>query len=304
MSHLIGVLWVFLAACSFGAGAILIKLAYVTGLQPSQLLPLQNLVSILCLWPLLLMGKGFPKLHRADWLKLILQGLLGNFAISVCYFWSAQRIDVSLLSIILFTYPGFVLLYAMGVEKHRATAGECAALFLALGGGALAVGPLQTFSGSMNRWGLILAVGAAISYAFMNIHGARLARDLSSMAITTITSTVSTLALAAVLPPEHWISLPLSATQWLHIIGLALLSTVLPLNLLYLGIRRIGAFHASLISVAELPCILVLAFFLLGERINTWQMVGAGMIVLGLIVMQPPGIRRAGATPPQLSSQD
>jgi drug/metabolite transporter (DMT)-like permease len=69
------------------------------------------------------------------------------------------------------------------------------------------------------------------------------------------------------------------------------LSTVVPMNLMYLGMRRIGAFHASIISVAELPCILVLAYFILGERMTASQLLGGGMILLSFFLIRPDEIR-------------
>ncbi len=290
MSHFVGILLMFLAACSFGASAVVIKLAYSAGMRPSQLLPLQNVAAVLCLWPLMLAACGWPRFERRQVRRLLCQALIGNFAISACYFWSASRIDVSLLSIILFTYPGFVLLYAMVVERRRILASEYLALILAFAGGVLAVAPFQAIAARrMDFWGLMLAVGAAVCYAFMNIFGQKLTRDVSPLVITTVTTSFSTLALAVVIPPQHWFPAGITGMQWLYIGSLGLLSTVIPMNLLYLGIRRIGALHASIVSVVELPCILVLAYFILDERMSTLQMLGGGMILVGLILMRPAG---------------
>jgi drug/metabolite transporter (DMT)-like permease len=288
MSHVLGIILMCLAACSFGASAILIKLAYLAGLQPAELLPLQNLVAVLCLWPIMLACGGLPKLEPRQIRGLLWQGLLGNFAISVCYFWSARRIDISLLSIILFTYPGFVLLYVMAVERRKITASEYMALTLALAGAVLAVDPFRLTAARIDPWGLLLALGAAASYAFMNVYGQKLTRSLPALGITTITSTVSTLALLAIFPYQHWLSNSFSPRQWFYIVGLGMLSTVIPMNLLYLGIRKIGALHASIVSIVELPCILGLAYFILHERMNALQMLGGGLILLGLTLMRPP----------------
>lgn len=289
MSHLFGILLMFLAACSFGISGILIKLAYRAGLQPAELLPLQNLVAVICLWPMLLLSRAFHGLGRKQVHRLVWQGLIGNFGISVCYFWSAQRIDVSLLSIILFTYPGFVLLYLMVVERRRIAVLEFIALTLALAGGVLAADPFRLTPGRIDRLGAILAVGAAVAYAFMNVYGQKLARGMSSLAITTVTSTVSTLALTAVLPPQRWLAPDFSGRQWLFIVSLGMFSTVIPMNLLYLGIRRIGAFHASIVSIVELPCILALAYLILHERMGALQVLGGGMILAGLVLVQLTG---------------
>jgi drug/metabolite transporter (DMT)-like permease len=286
MQRTFGIVLMFLAACSYGAAGILIKLAYRAGLQPAALLPMQNLVAIAFMWPMLLVLQGKPKIGLCQLRRLIWQGLAGNFAISVCYFWAAQRIDVSLLSIILFTYPALVLAYQIGVEKRRAAPAELVALLLAVCGAVLSVDLFHGTAAAIDRLGLILAVGAAFSYAFMNIHGQKLTEDVSSQVIATMTSTVSTVALLALFPRQSWSSFAFPRTDWIFILSLAILSTVVPMNLMYLAIRRIGAFHASVVSVAELPCILVLAYFILSERMNSWQMLGGGMILLSLILTQ------------------
>jgi drug/metabolite transporter (DMT)-like permease len=287
MSHFYGLVMVFLAACCYGGAAIVIKLAYHAGLEPAGLLPLQNLLAIACLWPWILMSHGFPKLGRRQMGRLAWQGLLGNFAISICYFWAAQRIDVSLLSIILFTYPGLVLFYQIVFERHRVSARELLALLLALAGAVLAADPFHPLSVRIDSPGLLLAVGAAAAYAFMNVYGQKLTREHAPMVITTVTATVSTLTMFAVLPPRHWFAPHYSPVQWLFVAASGLLSTVLPMNLMYLGIRRIGAFHASVVSIAELPCILVLAYLILNERMTLPQMLGGGMILLSVALIRP-----------------
>ena len=276
----------FLAACSYGAAAIVIKLAYRTGLQPAGLLTLQNLVATVCLWPILLLSAGMPRMSGRQVRGLIHQALFGNFALSVCYFWAAQRIDVSLLSIILFTYPGLVLLYQMVAENHRPASSELLALSSAVAGALLAADPLHGSMGRIDALGLLLALGSAAAYAFMNVHGYKLSRDLSPMVITTLTATVSSVAMLALLPSKDWLSLDFSSGQWLLIAASAVLSTVLPMNLMFVGIRIIGAFHASIVSIAELPCILVLAYFILQERLTAPQLAGGGLILLSIVLMQ------------------
>jgi drug/metabolite transporter (DMT)-like permease len=289
MPHLYGIILVFLAACSYGGAAIVIKLAYHAGLQPAGLLPLQNLLAVACLWPWMLMSCGFPKLDRRQIGRLVWQGLLGNFAISLCYFWAAQRIDVSLLSIILFTYPGLVLFYQIVFEKHRVSAREFLALQLSLAGAILAADPFHPLSVRIDSLGLLLAVGAAAAYAFMNVYGQKLTLEHAPMLITTVTATVSTLTILLVLPPRHWLAPHYSPVQWLFVGASGLLSTVLPMNLMYLGIRRIGAFHASVVSIVELPCILVLAYLILNERMTLPQILGGGLILLSVALIRPSG---------------
>jgi drug/metabolite transporter (DMT)-like permease len=285
MSHLLGIVLMFAAACSYGISAVIIKLAYGAGLKPGALLTLQNALAVAVLWPLLLVSSGRPRLGARLVRRLLWQGLGGNFALSVCYFWSAQRIDISLLTIILFTYPGLVLAWQLFTENRRAGFWELLTLLLAFAGALLSIDPLHAAASRMDWQGVLLAAGAALSYAFMNVHGQQLSRELPPLAITSVTSTVSTLALVAVLPARSWLRLDFTPQQWIYIAALALFSTVLPMNLMYPAIRRIGAFQASVVSVAELPCILVLACLLLNERMSPWQTGGGILIFLGLLSM-------------------
>jgi drug/metabolite transporter (DMT)-like permease len=90
----------------------------------------------------------------------------------------------------------------------------------------------------------------------------------------------------ALLPSRDWLSMDLSASQWVLIVCSAVLLTVLPMDLMDLGIHRIGAYHASIISIAELPCILVLAYFILQDRLAPLQLSGGGLILLSIVPMQ------------------
>ena len=49
--------------------------------------------------------------------------------------------------------------------------------------------------------------------------------------------------------------------------------------------RRIGAQRGSVMSTVGPPTTVLLAFFLLGERLSAWQWLGMVLIVLGILVL-------------------
>jgi drug/metabolite transporter (DMT)-like permease len=64
---------------------------------------------------------------------------------------------------------------------------------------------------------------------------------------------------------------------------MAVFSTVLPIVMTMEGIRRIGASHASIVgSVGPLSTIFLGAIFL-GEHITWVQVVGAGLVLAGIL---------------------
>lgn len=70
------------------------------------------------------------------------------------------------------------------------------------------------------------------------------------------------------------------------LIGLtmAILNTWLSVVLFLQGIKKIGAARASLISTAEPPLCLLLAFLILGETLSLWQLLGSLLVFASMIL--------------------
>lgn len=288
MSHtyIYGFVLLLLSSAAFGASSIMIKLGYSKGLSPAELLTLQNLLSLVCLWPWMIIRHGLPRLGRRQWAAVLRQGLLGNLAISICYYWGADRLDISLVTIIMFSYPALVVLYTKLFENRFISSGEKLALFLCLIGALLAVHPVNVASRGVDGVGLAFTIGAAVSYAFLNIHGEKLSTQLPTAVITALTTTVSTIGMIILYPPTYLFTNVPTLEQWTIITGSALLSTVIPMNLFFAGIRRVGAFYGSIISVTELPFTLWLAYLVIGERLFPSQIFGAALILASVFLLQ------------------
>ena len=80
-----------------------------------------------------------------------------------CYFAALERIDASLLSLLLYTFPAIVAVAAITLGRERADARRLAALALASGGLALVVAGAG--SGALDPLGVALGLGAALVYS-------------------------------------------------------------------------------------------------------------------------------------------
>ena len=76
-----------------------------------------------------------------------------------------------------------------------------------------------------------------------------------------------------------------------------ILSTFLAIQTFYAGARRIGAAQAALVSTVEPLIIVTLAGVFLGEVLAPVQLVGAGLILVGVLIAQT-GERPRGAPEP------
>ena len=73
---------------------------------------------------------------------------------------------------------------------------------------------------------------------------------------------------------------------WLRLLGLAIFSTVIPIFAFYAGMQKLGAARAAILSTIEPVFTLVLAFFLLNERIEAIQLIGGALILASVILLQ------------------
>src|SRR5919198_625756 len=85
-------------------------------------------------------------LRRRDVAAGLLLGTCGYAAQSGCYFTALDRIDASLLALLLYTFPGIVAVGAVLLGRERFDRRRALALGLALGGVALVVAGARTRS--------------------------------------------------------------------------------------------------------------------------------------------------------------
>jgi drug/metabolite transporter (DMT)-like permease len=85
----------------------------------------------------------------------------------------------------------------------------------------------------------------------------------------------------------------MGAEAWLWLVLIALVSTVVAVSAFFAGLRRVGPSEAAILSTFEPVVTVVLAFAVLGERMNGAQLVGGALVLGAVIVLQLPARRRA-----------
>ena len=79
--------------------------------------------------------------------------------------------------------------------------------------------------------------------------------------------------------------LPQTQSSWAGLAGVVLLQT-LSLPLFYLAIPRIGSLKAGMLANVQPLSSIVLAFLVFGELLSGLQLVGGGMVLTGIWLMQ------------------
>jgi drug/metabolite transporter (DMT)-like permease len=280
----LGVALCLVSACGFGLMAIFAKEAYRAGLGVTSLLAARFVLAALVFWTIVAV-RGSVRPPRRLVVACLALGAIGYSAQAGLFFTALEHIDASLTSLLLYTYPALVFCAAVALRRERFTPSKAAALVLASGGAALVL--LGGGTGGLEPTGVLLALGAAVTYTTYILVAdgvvARIDPFLLGALVTTGAATTFLLTGAA--------SGTLALDRgWIWIVAIALLSTVLPIATFMLGMERVGASTASIVSTVEPVVTVALAVALFGEALGPPQVLGGVLVLAAVVALQARGV--------------
>ncbi|MDR2164572.1 MAG: DMT family transporter [Zoogloeaceae bacterium] len=286
----VGALLAFLAAMGFSMKAIFVKLAYVWPVGAVTLMVLRMLFSCpafaFVAWRA---GKEAPPLAGKDKAWLIFLGAMGYYGSSVLDFYGLQYISAGLERFILFTYPTLTTLIAVVVFKRPLRRREAGAILLSYAGIALVFAhDLNLAAEGETIWlGAGLVFASSLSYAIYLIGSGHMIVRLGSARFTALCMLVSTCgALLHFMVSESLLVVLAQPWQVYALAGaMAAFSTVFPVFFLSAAIGRIGAARASLIGAIGPVGTIFFGWLWLDESISLHQMIGAGFVLAGVLLV-------------------
>lgn len=279
-----------LAAFGFSAKAIFVKLAYASyPVAAVTLLALRMAFSLpVFAWVGFVASRNAPPLTRHDWGVVVALGLLGYYGASIFDFVGLQYITAGLERLILFTYPTLTILISALFFGHSIGRREAGALVLCYVGIAAAFAhDLSLGADSAAVWiggGFVFA--SSLSYALYLAGSARMIARLGAARFTALAMLVSTAAtLIHFLATQPLSELVQPLPIYGYGLGMAILSTTIPVFAQSAAIRRIGAGKAALIGTVGPLVTIALGWWLLGEAMSRWQLLGAVLVVTGIVLV-------------------
>ena len=300
-----GVALALAGAAGFATKPILIKLAYghADAVDAVTLLTLRMGLALPFFLGMALWSEwrhAGPPTERADWLRLVALGLLGYYLSSLLDFSGLALVPASLERLILFLYPTFVLLLGALLHGQRVRPAQWAALVVSYAGLWLVfAGGGRPDAGTAR--GTLLVLASAASFALFLVGSGRLIPRFGARRFTAWSMVVSCLAMGlhfALTRPLA--TLQVGAPVWGLAAALALFATVLPAFLMNAGIKRLGAGQVALIGNSGPVITLALAWGVLGERLTPRQMLGAGLVLVGVALVtrrRPAAAATSGQAP-------
>ncbi|PHN04972.1 DMT family transporter [Flavilitoribacter nigricans] len=287
--QLIAAALVFTGALCFSAKAVFIKLAYQYNIDSISLLTLRMVFSmplflILAWWSLRKKQSAYTEPTRREWLYIVLLGILGYYLASMLDFLGLQYIGASLERLILFVYPTMVLILSAVFLRQPIQRDQYIALTLTYVGVALAfIGGIELNEKRDLFLGGGLIFLSAFVYACYLIGSGKLLPKVGTLRFTSyamMSACFGVLIHHGLL--YQWRLFHFAPEVYQLSIVMAVLSTVLPAFMISEGIRLIGAGNAAIIGSVGPISTIILAYIFLGERLGTWQWVGATLVIAGV----------------------
>ncbi len=274
-----GYIYSVLSAILFGTCGIIIKIAFSEGADSINILTLQYMMSI----PIMFLGilvtdRKALKIGKKDLYHTAVLGAVGNTFMTVFYYRAFSYLDVSMVTILLYTYPAMVFIYSVIFEKMEINFNKIFALFATFIGCFLALGlnqGVKTFSIK----GITCGILSAVFYAFMNIYTEKKMDKLNPLAINFYSIIFSFLSLVILKFPVEIFKENLNGKLIACIIIIAVFCEIIPLTLLYAAIKSIGSLKVSIIGNLEIPTAMLLSFFILKEPLTPIQIFGAALVI-------------------------
>jgi drug/metabolite transporter (DMT)-like permease len=282
----VGALVCLASAVAFGAMGIFGKLAYEHGATVGTLLAVRFALAAALFWVLVLATGAAGRLRtlpRRDIGLALALGAIGYSAQAGAYFTALKRLDASLLSLLLYTFPAMVTVAAIALGRERASRRTAGALMLASGGLFLVLAGAG--AGALDPVGTLLGITAAVVYTTYILTSAGVAERVGPLLLSALvcTGAATTLTIGTALGGDlHPGRLTAAGLGWLA--AIAVVSTVGAVSLFFAGLKRVGPTTASILSTAEPLTTVVLAFLAFGESLTPVQL-GGGALVLGAVLV-------------------
>jgi len=233
--------------------------------------------------------RGLPR-------RVVLTGLaLGAAGYSLqsgLYFAAIGRLDVSLVALLLYTYPAFVTIAALALGRLAPSPRIGAALALASAGLVLVL--VAAGTGAFDVTGALMAIGASLTYTTYILVSDGIVGDVDPFALALLVLTGATVSFSVAGLATGSIDFALPAEAWLWLVLIALVSTVVAVSAFFAGLRRVGPSEAAILSTFEPPVTVALAFAVLGERLSVVQLAGGALVLAAVVLLQLPARRAAG----------
>ena len=274
-----GVIFALVAGILFGLIGPTTKIAYNSGASVALTIFLRYAVASIIILPFIPYQKNLLEIFTKN-IKYFLSISAGSILLTLGLLTSVIFIEVSLTILIFCLYPIYVLLFSIIVDKEKISLTVKILFFVTFLGIVLVIGPSFKV---INIVGILLAFLASLGSTSMIIVNQKMSiKGISPIPINIFINVFNTFFFFVILKIFFSLNFNFDINIYLLILipsvcySFALLSQLI-------AIPKIGQSYTALFLYLE-PVVGVLgAVFLLKENLETYQMIGASIVIISLL---------------------
>lgn len=270
----------------YAAGGNGVKVLFQRGYAPAMLAQLR--IGFAFVWLLVILLVMRPQLLRVPRRELVPLAVFGMVAIAgvqLVYYLAIARLNIAVALFV--QYLGLVGITAW--ERYRRQQQVAARVWAALGlvliGSFFMVGAYRPDLLRVNLPGIGLALLAAALLAFFLLRASTLVQRIDRWTMLVYAfgaGTVMWMAYDLALRPV----LPASLSVWGAMAVIGLLATLLPFGLEVAALQRLRPSVVGIVATAEPVFAGLIAFFVLRDLLELPQVLGAALVLAGIVVVQ------------------
>lgn len=274
-----GYLFAALAALFWASSGTAAKFLFNSGITAFELVQMRTTIAagtVFC-W-LLLHKRSLLAFDRRDLPYFVTLGA-GLAVVQFTYLFAISKIQVAAAILIQYQAPIFVALYTLIFLGMKLPSVVFAVMGGSLFGCYLVVGGYNLDLLDMNRTGVLSALASAVAFAWYTVRCEYGMRRYPPWTVVFYGLLFASMTWNIFHPPLSAFLRPSGLVQWGWVLFIAFFGTVLAFICYNEGIRRIGATRASITATLEPITAGLIAWLLLGETMEVWQILGAVLVI-------------------------
>ena len=278
-----GLLSAMLSAACYGCSPVLALGLYALNFDAANALFYRYFIAALMMLPILALKKETLTISMADLKALAFPGIF--FALStLTYFVSFNYMNAGISATILFLYPIFTALIMVFAYHEKISWFMILAMILSLAGVILLH---HAEVGGLSLIGTLLAIASALTYALyiVGINRTHLLISNEKLTFYLILFSIAITGIYMLCSPTSAIAIPDEPLEYLFLCLLALVPTIISLELLNVAIAGIGTTLTAILGALEPLTAVALSVLFFDEDISFNLAMGIGLIVGGVLIV-------------------
>lgn len=232
------------------------------------------------------------KIRVKDLWVFIGTGLFSLTFFGFCYFTTIQMTSMSVAAVLLYTSPVFVLILSAIFFKEKITKKKIFCIITALAGCVFVTGILGE-SSSISALGILFGLGSGFGYCLYSIFSRfAINKGYKAFTITFYSFVFSTLSLFFLVNPVE-IAVKICSEKsidiYLYIIGIAVVTTVLPYGFYTIGLTKIENSTAAVIACIEPIMATVFGLIFYHEKPDIMEITGICLVLFAICMLNVKG---------------